>query len=160
MTVCASGCLICRISCARRQADSCPLCIGNFLSRCFPVRGPSVYHRLARRQTCDYIATQCHPWCQIRERGVCSQKECTLYCHMHGAVIDAMVGCLRQLIKTVHATREFRSDSIFSPSRRADDIFGHSRSRGNHVVEGGECVFFSEVLDPHLAVHVLRGTLT
>ena len=37
----------------------------------------------------------------------------------------------------MHATREFRSDSIFSPSRRPDDVFGCTRTRGNHVIEGG-----------------------
>ena len=65
---------------------------------------------------------------------------------MYGDTNDAAYGCLWQLVKTVHATREFRSDSIFSPNRRPDDVFGHTRTRGNYVVEGGEIVVSSDFL--------------
>ena len=41
--------------------------------------------------------------------------------------------------KTLHATRDFRSDSIFSASRRPDDISGERgiRTRGRHMIVGG-----------------------
>jgi hypothetical protein len=43
-----------------------------------------------------------------------------------------------QVVKTHHATREFRADSIFSETRRPDDSFSSCpRTRGRHVVTGG-----------------------